>query len=239
MKNLVFIGILISLSISAHGQVREIKNASAGSVKGSAEGRPGGGTSFFFIELAEISIHGLVEWQKYKLQKRDVHPAIVSWEVSLQSAVQPSSYYIVHPRLRGNWGLFSTDLRLNYLIEESLDGIRHIRTTDWQILQLNVITTPAVNFRVGGGLLHEAFNDRKGFDEWTAALSLAPVNKRLSGTVEYRYSMPRKECSAALHYLLFISGRAHLYATGGALYQNYYATVSVWGVQGGVMMRFF
>jgi hypothetical protein len=62
------------------------------------------------------AINGLADWQQYKLKKSEVNPSLVSLDVITQVATQPSRYYLVNPRVRGNWGLFSSDFRVNYLL---------------------------------------------------------------------------------------------------------------------------
>ncbi len=69
-------------------------------------------SAFFFYFMAD-AINGLADWQQYKLKKREVNPYLVSLDVITQVATQPSRYYLVNPRVRGNWGLFSSDFRVN------------------------------------------------------------------------------------------------------------------------------
>jgi hypothetical protein len=222
----------------ANAQVDEIKNASA------ASGASGGGETsssvssgfeFFF----DIVFSGIVETQRAKLDRRSEVPNMVSLDVMLQNAVQPSSYYIINPRIRGNWGLFSTDFRLNYLIEEDFDGYKHIRTNEWQIIQLNIITTKDVVFRIGGGFLQESFGGENYYNEWTTALQVHPAKSKLGGLIEYRDADQRKEVNGFLRYHIFDHNSLHGFVTGGAMYQRYYDTVSVWGMQAGLIVSLY
>lgn len=180
-----------------------------------------------------------VGWQGTKLMKKDSVPGMVSLELMTQVAIQPSSYYLINPRVRGNWGLFSTDFRFNYLIEESLEGTKSLRTDDWQILQLNLVTTRYVGFRIGAGILHEGFGEGNTFGEGTAALTFQTNGVKLAGIVEHRWSDPRREWNANIQKKIFGSGVWHGYASFGFSHQRYYNSIDVWGVQLGVVVKIF
>ncbi|RAW01225.1 hypothetical protein [Pseudochryseolinea flava] len=228
--------LLCLLPFVLYAQVGEIKDLSSGTAKGESSGSSSNAGAFG-LEIAFYSIQWLEVWQREVLKKRVENENLVSLECYVQSGIQPSSYYIVQPRIRGNWGVFSTDFRFNYLIEEGVDGVEYLRTDDWQILQLNVITANNVTFRVGGGIIHEDFSGGNTYQEWTAGLQLQSDHRKLGGVIEYRTSLPRKEFSAHLQFRLGGTERFHVYGTGGAVYQRYYKTVNVWGMQAGLMFR--
>jgi hypothetical protein len=231
---------ILFLSSAAFAQVDEIKNASKSSSSASNYTESVGGGSGIVFDLAFNLMFGqVIEVQQQKLAKKHDVPGMVSFDVTIQSAVQPSDYYVVQPRLRANWGLFSTDFRFSYLIEEEIDKVNFLRTTDWQILQLNLITTREVVFRVGGGVMQEAFNEHKSYPEWTAALHVLPQISRIGGAAEYRSTEPRKEVSAYAMYRLFEHRSLHGFLTAGAAYQRYYQSISVWGFQGGFILKLY
>jgi hypothetical protein len=241
MKPLVMVASLFCMTLTASlpsmAQVGEIKSASSGSSRGAGGDRSGSGGSDIYVDVVFQSFGLFVTWQEETLRKKAENANIVSLDFYLQTAFQPSSYYIIHPRIRGNWGLFSTDFRVNYLLEETFDGVEYLRTDDWQVLQLNVLTLNNVTFRIGGGILHENFSGGKTFPEWTTAFQLQNNGHRLGGVAEYRWSLPRKEVSAHLQFKLWGTNHFHTYATVGALYQQYYSAISVWGIQTGLMFR--
>lgn len=245
MKTLInglLFGLLFPILLSA--QVDDIKRESSNrtsksSSESSSSSNISGDGVIAFFELTFRGIGAIAAWQQYTLDKRITNPSLVSFEVMLQVASQPSSYYIVNPRVRGNWGLFSTDFRFNYLIEEDFDGAKHIRTDDWQILELNVVTTKNITGRIGGGILHEDFSGGKTFSEWTAALIVLGNSQKIGGMMEFRWSEPRKEASAQVQYKLFSAKSIQAYATGGVVFQQYYENINVWGVQGGLMVKIY
>jgi hypothetical protein len=242
MRRLVIIVIgFATLAMPLKAQVDEIKKASGNQKSPAGDGRgssnPSG--SYIAIELANFAVHALVEWQQAKLNARNQNPEVVSLEVMAFAAIQPSSYYIIHPRVRGNWGLFSTDFRMNYVIEEGADGIKHLRTDDWQILELNIVTQPRANFYIGWGFLHEAFNDNVYYNEWTTCLRGKPFPSDFSLLFEYRHSDPRIEANFQVHYPLVKKTRLSILVTGGGAFQQYYSTIKVWGLQGGLICRLY
>jgi hypothetical protein len=240
MQPLIVVLLLLSIMVPTRlaAQVGEIKTLSSGSSGGHSEGGGGGGGGNVDIFFGVVQMAGMLEvWQREALRSKAENPDIISVEVYLQTAFQPSSYYIVTPRLRGNWGIFSTDFRLNYLLEETLDGVEYLRTTDWQILQLNVLALNNVTFRIGAGIITENFGEKKTYQEWTTAVQLLNKGHQFGGVVEYRWSAPRKEVSAHLQFKLFGTKHFHTFGTAGLMYQRYYSTVDVWGVQTGLLFR--
>jgi hypothetical protein len=236
-RNLTIVYLLIA-SLPGVAQVNQIKDAASASHVTRAEGGGSGGNLAFDI-FFNIFFAQIIELQQQKLQRRDEVPSMISVEAMVQAAAQPASYYLVNPRIRANWGLFSTDFRFNYLVEESIGETQYLRTDDWQIVQLNLVTTRDAFFRVGGGIMHEAFSGGKIYGEWTTALEYHPHQSRTGGFAEYRNAEQRKEVSAMLQYKIFDHRSMHGYVTGGAVYQKYYRTVAVWGMQGGMMIKVY
>jgi len=242
--------------LNLNAQVSEIKSASSNNSSGkSGKGGSGGvsssdsddddeGSGSVFFDFV---FGGIADWQSFKLQQdRERYPSMVSLDVMFQTGIKPSSYYLFWPRIRANWGLFSTDFRMNYLIEEGAEGFEHIRTNDWQIVQLNLVTSRFFTFKVGTGIMQEAFSAERTFSE-TAFLMFvhAPDQSKILG-FEYRFSKdfdtgsnPRWELSAQYQHELFNKGALHGYATVGTVFQKYYNTIDVWGIQAGFVFRIF
>ena len=244
MKSLHVI-VFVGLSIIAYAQVDEIKSASADNSSNSGRenrGSPGSGGGFFFDVFVQVG-----QCQGAKLQSdRSRYPSMVSLDLMLQGAVKPSSYYMLWPRIRGNWGLFSTDFRMNYLIEDDVDGYKHIRTNDWQIVQLNLITSKYIMFRFGTGLMTEAFESRRRFNETSFMFDVHAPDQTKVIAFEYRFAKdwntgvnPRREFSVQYQHQFMSAGALHSYISAGVTYQKYYGTIEVWGMQGGILFRIF
>lgn len=237
---------LFVFQLTAFGQVGDIKSASAKNASGGGGGdrRGGGGAAAYF--LVDFFVNNVGVWQQQVLQKREINPYLVSLDVIGQVAIQPSRYYLSNPRIRGNWGLFSTDFRFNYLLQENITGTEDLGTFDWQILQLNIITTRHVIGRVGGGLMQENFGGRGSFFESTYGIFAQSTNKKIGGTLEYRVAqdfttgiVPRRELSASFERRIFSRGNWNGYLTIGGVYQRYYESINVWGIQAGIAFRIF
>jgi hypothetical protein len=251
----VLISVLLAFGFSTmlYAQVGEIKGASSSNSSSSKSGSSDSGDSDFDSDgdgggvFFDILFGGIAEAQSYKLStSRERYPSMVSFDVMIQGAVKPSAYYLFWPRLRGNWGLFGTDFRLNYLIEESVDGYIHVRTNDWQIIQLNLVTSRFFTFRLGTGIMQEAFSEERSFSETAFMLMVHAPDQTKTLAFEYRFAKdwdtganPRREFSVQYQHQLFNTGKLHGYATVGGIYQRYYNSIDVWGIQGGLMFRFF
>jgi hypothetical protein len=239
--------LIIFLWGNGYTQVAEIETASLNNLSSStAKSDSYSNSSSDGVEL-DFLFTGIADWQTAKLKDdRKKYPSTISLDVMFQGAVKPSSYYILWPRIRGSWGLLGTDFRMNYLIKEGSDGYTHIRTNDWQILQLNLVTSSFFTFRASTGIMKEAFNSKRTFSETAFILNVhAPDQSKVIG-FEYRFAKdwstginPRREFSVQYQHQLFKTGIFHGYTTAGAVYQKYYNSIEVWGIQAGVMFRFF
>lgn len=241
----LFIAIIVS--ISSFAQVDEIKSKSKANSARSGSSRDSNGSSGGGFFVFDFFFRAIPEWQSFKLHEdRSRYPSMVSFDAMLQVGVKPSSYYLLWPRVRGNWGLFSSDFRMNYLIEEDIEGYKHIRTNDWQIIQMNLITSRFLTFRVGTGIMKEAFGDKNSFSESAFIFGVHAPDQTKMVLFEYRFAKdwntgvnPRREFSVQYLHQLFSAGSLHTNLSAGVVYQKYYGTIEIWGVQAGIVFRFF
>lgn len=245
MKSILLACLSLVCLRKTYAQVDEIKSASKDNSSKKSEGShatdDGLGLDVFFFLF-----DGLGSLQTTKIRDRDDYPSMISLDIGLQGAVKPSSYYILQPRIRANWGLFSTDFRMSYLIEDDVDGLKHIRTNDWQIVQFNLITNRFLTFRVGTGFMQEAFADHRYFNESAFMFNVhAPDQSKMLG-FEFRFAKdwdtgdnPRREFSVHYQHQIFEASALHGYISVGGLYQRYYNSIDVWGIQGGLVFRLF
>lgn len=230
----------------AFAQVDEIKSESAkASRKRSTDSgsSSSGGDGFFRTVLFFIP-----EWQKYKLHpdNRLRYPSMVSLDLYAQGGYKDNAF-MLWPRVRGNWGLFSTDFRASYLFEkDDAGGYKQLHTNDWQVLQLNITTSRLLTFRVGLGAMTEAFGDFNQYTEFTAGFAIHAPDQSNVFLAEYRDAYrsgldvkARIEFSAQYQHQVFSTGLLKGYFTVGAVYQKHYGTIDFWGVQAGLLFRVF
>jgi hypothetical protein len=235
-------------ALTVLGQVDDIKSSSKNnssnrsSGSGSSESGSGGGNIFFFFDM--FRVFGV--WQGHVLDKRPDVPQIVGLDIMLHSAIQPSSYYTFNPRVRGAWGILSSDFRWNVLIEETLEGPESLNTFDWQIVQLNFVNTKNVIVRAGAGYMQENFSDRLSFFESTFSSNLMFDDNSWGGFVEWRSAkdfvtnvVPRREFNIQVQKQVFESGPWHGMVTGGLQFQRWYSSINVWGIQGGFVLKLY
>ncbi|MEI9921772.1 MAG: hypothetical protein WDO14_23720 [Bacteroidota bacterium] len=238
--------ILFIVSVSAFAQVGDIKSASSSNKSSGRSDRGSSGNASLIYMFVDFSVRTIVPWQINTLQKRGEVPNVLSLEVFGQASIQPSTYYVFNPRVRGNWGIFLTDFRTNYMLEEKIGKWNDLRTDDWQILGLNIVNTRRVTARISTGIMHEAFSGGNTFSESAAGISVMTDNQRSGVTGEFRWARdyttnrtPRIEGSIFYQQKLFDHGVIHMFATGGVQFQRYYNEINVWGIQGGLIFKLY
>ena len=249
MKNLSWLTLVLILSGSTcFAQVDDIKKSSKENSgnrsrsNSSDRGGSGSGNFDFFIDMFRV----LGAWQSYVLQKKSEIPSLVGFVFMLHGAIQPSSYYVVNPRIRGTWGIFSTDFRTNYMLEETITGNSDLLSYDWQVIQLNFINTKHVIVRAGTGFMKENYGGHQTLSESGLSTNLMFNDNRWGGFAEYRSAhdynngdVARREFSLQAHRQLFASGHWHGLASGGFQFQRYYSSINVWGIQMGLVLRYY
>jgi hypothetical protein len=242
------LSMLLFTSLVSVAQVGDIKSASkenssnSGSSSSDRGNSGGGGNVFFFFDM--FRVFGV--WQMHVLEKRPDVPQIVSLDIMLHGAVQPSSYYIFNPRVRGTWGILSSDFRTNYMVEQTIEGNADLTTIDWQIVQLNFVNTRNVIARAGAGFMQENFGDHMSFFESTISSNLMFDDNQWGGFIEWRsakdfetQAVPRREFNLQVQKQVFEAGALHGMVTAGLQFQRYYSQINVWGMQGGFILKLY
>lgn len=240
--------VFVLAGITVTAQVDNIKSSSKANKSSGGDSRGGGGSAaggaFYFF--GDLLIRGTFMAQKNVLQRRGEVPNVLSLEVFGQAAFQPSSYYIFNPRVRGNWGIFLSDFRMNYMLEETITGTADLRTNDWQILGINFINRNQVTARVSTGIMSEIFDEGSTYNESVFGLNIMSRNQAIGGTGEFRIARdydtgvnPRIEASVGVQRRLFERNVMHVFVIGGVMFQRYYNEINVWGFQGGLAFKLY
>ena len=234
---------LVVLYLNLFAQVGEVKkksreNKTQKENRTSDSGFSGGedGGDFFIDIFAEI-FAGLGHAQANMLSRKAEEP----WLVSLATDL-PFGYYFKEetflflPSIRGNWGLFSTQLRYN-LIQ---DKTGFFRTLDWQIIQLNIVARPKVNFWIGTGISYE-FDSESTFHDNLAGLALHLKDRTIHPAVEFRFSRdyetavtPRLEVHPRVDFLVSRTRLFDFNISAGMVFQRYYEEVNFFFLQTGL-----
>ena len=228
--------IFFSSSYSSIAQVGEAKakaraqkssgssSSSGSSDSGSSVGSDLASNFFFYVgwELIQLPVKGLYLGQADQLLKAKTEDWRISFEGKFMGAYDPlTNTTLIQPNIRGNWGLFSTQLRYNRIFDET--GV--LSTWDWQIIQFNFINNDAIKLVFGMGISHEIEVDQTHF-EGSVSLTVFPdLYMEWAPTVAYRWSGdggPRQEISAILDYRPNIQSNILNTFHAGYMYQSWY-----------------
>ncbi|MCS7074827.1 MAG: hypothetical protein NZ108_10210, partial [Bacteroidia bacterium] len=194
------------------------------------------------------------------LKKESQNARISSLEIwGLGGYNAKDAYYQGIPRIRGNWGFYSTDFRAYWTLEQRLNFLDTYKTFDWQVLVLNLIASKQFNLRWGNGFMLESYSINNTDALGNPAPGVRRLTKlqyevtlqgelflqedkirvaaegRYAPPIEQRYT-PRVEASAQLAYRLFQSNRFSFYLTAGAMTSRMY-TVPIYSALGGLYLR--
>lgn len=150
-------------------------------------------------------------------------------------------YYGFRPRVRGNWGLFSTDFRVAMLYDQAPDGsFGGFHTKDWQILGLNLIALDEFNLRVGSGFMYQDF-DQKSYWENTAMADVYFDRWQIGaeGRIASQTSgaAPRKELSLRVSRKIAERGHFSTHFIAQGVYNRYFNAVDTWLFGGGIALK--
>ncbi len=183
------------------------------------------------------------EFTAYLLEesKRGRHRRFFA-EFRAQSAVR-TEYGILLPRAQSGYGVFSTDLRMNQIIEVGNSFVSTYRTWDWQVLKARIIDWKHCSFSLGGGMVFEQYNNNI-FGEATAEFAFNFFKGRLYIPLEGRMAINegiviRTEMSAIGNWLIHGGAHNSIFFSAGYAQQNYFQEVRTNGIVLGIHCKFF
>jgi len=228
---LVWFIFLVSFSLSA--QIREVKSrATSYKYSGSSTTSSDYSNSSsddddgsFILELFGNLIFGGIyrgfsSAQYYQLDNARQEDWRISGEFKVNGGVNFGTVnYFDTQSIRGNWGLFSTQVR-RMNVNDVSGGFT---TLDWQILQLNLINRKNIRWVLGGGISHEV-EVNQTHAEWVTELYVS-ISKYFMPFVTYRKSgdgYPREEFTANMEVRPFRDSINEFSFSAGYLYQRLY-----------------
>ncbi|MFK7904699.1 MAG: hypothetical protein AB8B69_06225 [Chitinophagales bacterium] len=219
-------------------QVEDIKEASdRNSDAGSDDSgfSADSGTEFFFDIAFDFLTLGY-GYHAHQLSREKEIQEMSSIEVQPMIGYANGNTIVVAPRIRGNWGLFSTDFRYFNLVGGGL-----YQTLDWQFM-LNVVNEKEATFRIGTGVMHEYYSEGRTYTEHFFGLDTRwGESKNFTSNIEFRLAKdyntgatPRLELNLKLNRKIYEKGRIVGYWSVGGIYQRYFNQVNVWTGQTGL-----
>lgn len=172
--------------------------------------------------------------QESMLEKEADVPEMTSLEYVADANISGKGGFEFRPRLRGNWGLFSTDARFYTLAVRNTEGrYEQLSYFDWQPVMINLAARRNFKWRIGTGVSHEYFTGNN-YSEHTTQFELMPVEKLIAkaeGRWAEDYStktVVRKEANFSLEYLLKEEKHYAIFTGANASYNNLYETNPFW-----------
>lgn len=250
-KRLIQLSVFMLLVSVVNAQVGDIKkqsdknssnkNTNSGS-KGNSAGSGSSGCSDdcfsacgaactgFFIDL-------VIDGQSEYLSKKDDIPHMVSLDLMPHFGyVVSDESYIVMPRIRGNWAMFSTDLRYYSLIEKHSTWDFY-KTLDWQVIQINPVILQNFILRLGTGFMYENYS-QTFYNEHMLGFDLLFNKDQMMVNFEERWALdynnnstPRMETDIRFNYRVLETKSMDGYLMLGGQYQDYYSNVELWTTQ--------
>ena len=234
---------LFSFSMS-YSQVGDVKESSKNDTRENRSSDRYSGSSsnvFFIFELINF-VPVMIQAHKDMLDRKQDEPWLVSLDLGLNAGYYSSeSTSVLLPSIRGNWGLFSSQVRWNRM--QDLTG--SFKTIDWQVIQFNLVATPKANFRFGTGVSYIK-ETNVTVNEHFLGLELHFKDRSINPLMEVRWSQnydtgstPRFEMNIASDYRIGTFGNFDVNIMGGFLYQRYYSETNFYFVQTGINIHFY
>jgi hypothetical protein len=243
-KKIILLIILTTCSFLVNAQVDKVKEKSKNDTQSnrSNDGYSGSGSGiFFFIDVVNF-FPLMIDAHKDMIERKEAEPWLVGLDLSLNGAYNSdNTTTLLLPSIRGNWGLFSTQMRWNNL----QDNTGSFKTFDWQIIQFNVVATPNANFRIGTGI-SVIKETSETVNEHFMGLDLHFKERKINPTMEFRWSenydtnsKPRFEFNIGSEFNIATYGRLDLNVMAGYLYQKYYSDISFHLIRTGINIHIY
>ena len=193
--------------------------------------------TIFFSEAAYFFIDVMADHHEYLLDNLDTYPEALSLEGMLIGAGGDGNRLSVLPRIRATAGIFSTELRFNQ--GSYVDSSATDQFLEWQIIEFNTFPAERVNFRFGTGILFDMINNYS-YNEHFLSLETKFFDSKMSFVFEGRYAADYANLvdvytEISLSAKIKAINYSHLkgYFTIGGMYQNFYNTKDISGLQVG------
>lgn len=188
--------------------------------------------------IAEVMFFAIVASQQAVLETRDEYPERVSleWHGTLGDNMVGQAQ-LFNTGIKGNWGIFSTDFKFQYLYE-TLDDLS---IYDWTVLMVRIPIGP-VKFEYGVGNIH-VYELNFDYFKQHIGIDVRFPNSKVTAASSYHWTDGdfRESFNARLDYQLFQANSFRLSPMISYTYQKYPGPESAIFkmLSLGVMMRVF
>lgn len=135
---------------------------------------------------ATVAVGIMIEHHEYQMNNRDINPMAASIDVMPHFSYSSQDGLVNYlPRIRGTWGVLSTDFRFNYLTETADFSAETYRCMEWQVLQLSFSAAEVFNFRIGTGIMYENYTENV-YNEHSVAMEARFSQQKVLTTLEGR-----------------------------------------------------
>lgn len=184
---------------------------------------------------------GMQYGQMLMQYRRPEHPETFALEGDVMAGFDfNNNAMMLSPSVRGNWGLFASDLRLQ--ITNDVTGQLH--ALDWQVLKLR-FPLQNVKFEYGIGFSH-VFSPSKTYFDQSAGLDWCFLNRKATLQGQYLWSQKtslgsryRQEAGIKASYQVAQSGGFRFAPSMGFVYQDYFGSTQFRFVQIGLTVLLY
>jgi len=245
MKKSVLFLLIILLNMNLLAQISDIKKHADSNKGGNviSDGSPcfdedNGLFDFFGSLFIDLILYQHAE----VLSDKENYPIAFSLEVMPQVAYSPDNNYVNFlPRARLTWGVFSTDIRANVLLEFLENNTNDIyKSIEWQAFILNFHMGPSAQMRFGAGFFYEEYTNKR-YPEFYAAFHLYLKQHATTIVLEGRSTDDAdtaqnifREVNLQGNFRFINTKSVFSYINLGLVYQNYYTSVDLWSIQAGL-----
>lgn len=262
MKKILILILMIFSIFNASAQVDEIldqskkhnnissnRGGSDSNIDGDVCMEPCADAACQFCAEIGIQIFGalLLEHHDYIMKNIDVNPLPMSFEIrpNIGYNFNNQSLHIL-PSIRGNLGIYSTDVRYFMIAEYDAYGVNSYSVWEWQLAILNLIPSEYLAFHIGSGLFYETSSGKLS-NEHYLAMDINTKDQAIINRIESRFAMNYDQAPNSLmamtevNYMtglrLFKNDVVYIYWFAGLHYQQFYETVSSYTIQTGMVFN--
>jgi hypothetical protein len=200
---------------------------------------------FFLDDVFLGSYRAMAEQNRRVLDNRDTYPDALALKYYASGLADGQGTLDIQQRLNWTWGIWGTDLKLNYLNEFEEGTMKSYKTIHWQILQMNMYVAESMNLRFGAGTIYDTYAG-KSYTEYLGSMTFYMNDNKLKTTIEgttpsrdYSNSTVFSEVNVFCEAQIISTEHLNGYFMVGGMYQNYYDVAQKQMLQAGLSFMIY